>query len=151
MVWWDLLCPRHFYSSSIRLVCEFNFWPLLFRLTLRSVLTRLSLVPIPTVTWKWKECLWMIIWIRCGYCNEEHYKCDEEVQWSYMYAPITVKSYGWSGRTGGNWTLSKNYFSSKYSPWGQNMVLGQIPVKYLQSEVHERQLTLTIKKLTLLI
>lgn len=94
-------------------------------------------------------CQWRII--RCGYCNEEHYKCDKEVQWSYMYAPITVKSYGWSGRTGGNWTLSKNYFSSKYSPWGQNMVLGQIPVKYLQSEVHERQLTLTIKKLTLLI
>lgn len=31
------------------------------------------------------------------------------------------------------------------------MVLGQIPVKYLLSEVHERQLTVTIKKLSLLI
>ena len=31
------------------------------------------------------------------------------------------------------------------------MVWVQILVKYLQSEVHERQLTLTIKKLTLLI
>lgn len=37
------------------------------------------------------------------------------------------------------------------APWGQNMVLGQIPVKYLLSEVHERRLTLTIKKLSLLI
>lgn len=59
-------------------------------------------------------CQWRLI--HCGYCNEEHYKCDEEVRWSYMYAPITVKSYGWSGRTGGNWTLSKNYFRQNTHP-----------------------------------
>lgn len=53
-------------------------------------------------------CQWRII--HCCYCNEEHYKCHEEVQWSYMYAPITVKSHGVKWIYGGQLNIVRELF-----------------------------------------